>query len=70
MDDIEPSSSDEEDLEVDEENLEPPKDPPLVNAIDPSVPLFSQKCPHESSPSDSDKESPPLAQISLQVVPV
>ena len=58
MDDIEPSSSDEEYLEVDEENLEQPKDPPSVSAIDPSASLFSQKRPHESSPSDSDKESP------------
>jgi len=61
MDDIESSSSDEEDIEVEEENLELPKDSPSARAEDPSAPLFSQKRAHKSSPSDSDKESPPLA---------
>ena len=70
MDDIESSSSDEEDIEVDEENLEHPKDSPSARAVDPSAPLFSQKRSHVSSPSNSDKESPPLAQNSLLVVPV
>lgn len=55
---------------MDEENLEHPKDSPSDRAVDPSAPLFSQKRSHVSSPSDSDKESPPLAQNSLQVVPI
>lgn len=70
MDDIESSSSDEEGIEVEEENLELRKDSPSAHAKDPFVPMFAQKRSHESSPSDSDKESPPLAQNSLQVVPV
>lgn len=70
MDDIEYSSSDEEDIEVEEENLEQLKDSPSAHTKDPFVPLFSQKCSLESLPSASDKESPPLAQNSLQVVRV
>lgn len=41
MDDIESSSSDEEDIEVEEENLEQPKDSPSARAEVPSAPLFS-----------------------------
>lgn len=70
MDDIESSSSDEDDIEAEEENLEHPEDSPSACTKDPSAPLLSQKRTHESSPSGSDKESPPSAQICLQVVPV
>ena len=69
MDDIESSSSDEEDIEV-EENLQHPQDTSSAHDKDPSAPQISQKRSHEPSSSDSDKESPPLAQNSLQVVPV
>ena len=68
MDDIESSSSDEEDIEVEEENLEHLKDSPSAHPEDPSAPLILQKRSHESSSFDSDKETPPLAQNSLQVV--
>lgn len=68
MDDIESSSSDEEDIEVEKENLEHSKDSPSAHPEDPSAPLISQKRSHESSFSDSDKETPPLAHNCLQVV--
>ena len=70
MDDLEISSSDEEDIEVEEEHLEHPKDSPSACPEDPSAPLISQKHSYETSSSDSDKETPPLAQNSLQVVPI
>ena len=70
MDDIDSSSSDEEDIEVEGENLDPPKDAPLACPVDPTAPLISQKRTHESSSSDSDKETPPSMQNSLQVIPV
>ena len=70
MDDLDTFSSDEEDNEVDEENLEHPKDSPSACPEDPSAPPITQKRSHETSSSDSNKETPPLAQNCLQVVPV
>ena len=70
MDYIDSSSYDEEDIEVEGENLDHPKDAPPACPMDPATPLISQKCTHESSSSDSDKETPPSAQNSFQVVPV
>ena len=69
MDDLAFCSSDEEDIEVEEEKQNPPRETPPARPTDPTAPPTSQKRTHESS-SDSDKETPPSAQISLQVVPV
>ena len=55
---------------MEEENLQHPQDTSSEHNKDPSAPLISQKRSHEPSSSDSDKESAPLAQNSLQVVPI
>ena len=61
MDDLDSSSSDEEDIEVEGENLDHLQDAPPAHPKDLSAPPCSQKHTHESSSSDSDKETPPLA---------
>ena len=70
MKDLDLSSSGEEDIEVEEENQNPPRDAPPARPADSTDPPTSQKRSHESSSSNSDKETPPSTQISLQVVPV
>ena len=69
MDDIESFSSDEEGTKAKGQNVEQPKDKPSASTVDPSAPLISQKRTHESSSSDSDKETPSSVQNSLQLVP-
>ena len=59
MDDIESFNSDEEEIEAKGENVEHPKDTPSASPEDPSTPPILQKCIHESSTSDSDKDTPP-----------
>ena len=62
-------SSDEEEGEAEGEKAMQPQDPPSASPEESNVPPNSQKRTHESSPSDSDKETSPTAQLSLQVVP-
>ena len=69
MDDIESFSSNEEEIEAEGEDVEHTKDTPSASPEDPSEPPISQKCTHESSSSDSDKETPPIALNNKQVVP-
>lgn len=45
------------------------QDAPSTVPVEPSVPPISQKRTHESSPSDSDKDTSPSAQLSLQITP-
>ena len=68
MDDIE-FSSDEEEGEAEGVDAKPSQDPPWASPEESNVPPNSQKLTHESSPSDSDKETSPTAQFRLQIVP-
>lgn len=68
MDDPDSSSSDEEGTGAEEANIENVKDSPMAGPEDPSAPPIPQKRTHETSSSDSDKESPPSAQNILQLV--
>ena len=68
MDDTDYSSSDEEEIEADGQNVEIPLDIPSVSPVIPSAPPFSQKRSHVSSSLDSDKDIPSLEQNSLQLV--
>lgn len=70
MDDLDSPGSDEEEIEAKEENTENAKESPMAGTEDPSTPPILQKHSHETSSSDSDKESPPSAQNILQLVPV
>lgn len=69
MDDLD-SSSDEEAEDAEGMETNQAQDLPSTGCEDTSVPPNSQKRTHESSPSDSDKESSPSAQLSLQIMPV
>lgn len=69
MDDIESFSSDEEETEAEGEDVKQTKETPSASPEDPSEPPISPKCTHESSTSDSNKESPPSAHNSVQAVP-
>ena len=69
MDDIDSFSSDEEEEEAEGEDAKQSQDPPLASPEESNVPPNSQKRNHESSPSDSDKETSPTAQLSIQIVP-
>ena len=69
MDDLD-SSSDEETGDAEGMETKQAQDPPSTGCEDSSVPPNSQKRNHESSPSDSNKESSLSAQLSLQIMPV
>ena len=68
MDDTDSSSSDEEEIEADGENVGISMDAPPTSVADPSAPPISQKHTHESSSSDSDKDFLPPTPDSLQLV--
>lgn len=63
------ASSDEEDVDEDGMDDSLAQDPPPTGSEEPSAPPLSQKRPLETSPSDSDKEISPSAQLCLQVSP-
>lgn len=68
MDDFD-SSSDEEEVDEDGMDASLAQDPPPPGPEEASAPPLSQKRSHEKSPSDSDKELSPTAQLSVQVFP-
>jgi len=68
MDDTDSSSSDEEEIKADGQNVEISLDAPLVNLTVPSAPQFSQKHSHISKSSDSDKDILQSEKNSLQLV--
>lgn len=68
MDEVD-SSSDEEEGDAEGMEAMSAQDPPSTGPKESTVPPNSQKRIHESSPSDSDKESSPSAQLSLQIMP-
>ena len=68
MDDFS-SSSDEEEENEDGMEDSPAQDPPPTAPMESSAPPLSQKRSHETSPSDSDKELSPAAQLRLLILP-
>lgn len=68
MDDFDFSTDDEEE-NMEDLDAKLAQDPPLAEHMDSSIQPILQKRNHESSPSDSDKESSPSAQPSLQIGP-
>ena len=68
MDDID-SSSDEEEGDAEGMEANSSQDSPSTCPEESNVPQNSQKRTHESSPSDSDKETSPSAPLSLKIMP-
>ena len=56
-------------MEEEGEKDEHPQVTPSASPEDPSAPPFPQKCLHESSSSDADKETHSTVQNNLQLVP-
>lgn len=61
-------SMEKKDRESEPDQMQQPMEPPLVNMGIPQVSAISQKRPHETSSSDSEKESPMIENSNLQVV--
>ena len=68
MDDFS-SSSDEQEVVEDGMDASLAQDLPPTGPEESTAPPLSKKRSHEASPSDSDKEISPSAQLSLQVFP-
>lgn len=68
MDDIDSSSSDEEDIEVDEEAEMQEKETNIAGPGGLNASSITHKRSHESASSDSDKETPLLTINNLQMV--
>ena len=67
--DVFDSGSDEEDEDEEDMDAMSAQDSPSTGPEESIIPPNSQKRTHESSPSDSDKEISPSAQLSLQIMP-